>query len=232
VAAYDAAGAIDRAVEERGEANVMFASGVSQVAFLDALMHRPDVDWTRVAGFHMDEYLGMGPGHPASFRRYMRDHVVARVHPAEFHELAGDTGEPDREIERYTALLRDHPLDLCCLGIGENGHLAFNDPANADFDDAVDVKVAELDDRCRAQQVGEGHFATIGDVPPRALTVTIPALLRARTLVVVVPETRKAKPVHDAVRGPVSPECPASVLRSHPDASLYLDAESSSLLGS
>ena len=120
---------------------------------------------------------------------------------------------------------------MCCLGIGENGHLAFNDPPVADFDDPADVKVVDLDDRCRAQQVGEGHFPTIGDVPPRALTVTIPALLRARTLVVVVPEARKAKPVHDALFGPVSTGCPASVLRRHPHATLYLDADSSSLLG-
>lgn len=230
VAAYDAAGAIDRAIEERGEANVMFASGLSQVAFLDALIARPDVDWTRVAGFHMDEYVGMHAEHPASFRRYMRERIVARVHPAEFHELAGDAPDVDTEIARYTKVLRDHPLDLCCLGIGENGHLAFNDPHVADFDDPADVKVVDLDDRCRAQQVGEGHFPTIADVPPRALTVTIPALLRARTLVVVVPEARKAKSVHDALLGPVSTACPSSVLRGHAHATLYLDAESSSLL--
>lgn len=230
-AAYDVAGAVNRAVEDRGEANVMFASGLSQVAFLDALVARPDVDWTRVAGFHMDEYVGMAPDHPASFRRYMREHVVARVQPAEFHELRGDAPDVDAEIERYTKLLEAHPLDVCCLGIGENGHLAFNDPPIADFDDPVDVKVVDLDERCRAQQVGEGHFPTIADVPPRALTVTIPALLRARTVVVVVPEARKAKPVHDALDGPVSTDCPASILRRHPHATLYLDAGSSSLLG-
>jgi glucosamine-6-phosphate deaminase len=229
-AADDAADAINDAIATRGRANVMLATGNSQLAFLDVLTQRPDVDWSQVIGFHMDEYVGMTAEHPASFRRYMHERVVGRVHPHEFHELAGDAADPDAEAARYARLLHEHPLDLCCLGIGENGHLAFNDPGVADFDDPYDVKVVELDAACRAQQVGEGHFATVDDVPTHALTVTIPALLRAARVLAIVPEARKAEPVRRALRGPISTECPASVLRRQANATLYLDPGSSSLL--
>lgn len=231
-AAADAAGVIGDAVGERGVANVMLATGNSQLVFLDALAARDDIAWDRVVGFHMDEYLDMGADHPASFRRYMRERVVERMHPGTFHELAGDAPDPEAECARYAALLRAHPLDVCCLGIGENGHLAFNDPDVADFDDPRDVKIVELDQTCRAQQVGEGHFATLDDVPRRALTVTIPALLRAERVLAIVPEARKAEPVHRALYGPISTACPASVLRRHPGATLYLDAASASALAS
>ena len=229
-AAEDAAAAINTAIESRGRANVMLATGNSQLSFLDVLTRRPDVDWSRVVGFHMDEYVGMTADHPGSFRRYMRERVADRVHPLEFHELAGDAADPDEEAARYAGLLRDHPLDLCCLGIGENGHLAFNDPGVADFDDPYDVKTVKLDAACRAQQVGEGHFATVHDVPTHALTVTIPALLRASRVVAIVPEARKAEPVRRALRGPVTTACPASILRTQRHATLYLDPGSSSLL--
>jgi glucosamine-6-phosphate deaminase len=231
-AAADAAAAIGAAVGDRGVANVMLATGNSQLAFLDALAARDDVAWERVVGFHMDEYLGMGADHPASFRRYMRERVVGRVHPGTFHELAGDAPDAEAECARYAALLRAHPLDVCCLGIGENGHLAFNDPGVADFDDPRDVKIVELDGTCRAQQVGEGHFAALDDVPTRALTVTIPALLRAEHVLAIVPEARKAEPVRATLYGPVTTACPASVLRRHPGATLYLDAASASALAS
>lgn len=231
-AADDAASSIADAIRQRGVASVMLATGNSQLAFLDALAARGDVDWTRVVGFHMDEYLGMDPAHPASFRRYMRERVVGRVHPREFHEIAGDAPDPEAECERYAALLRTHPLDLCCLGIGENGHLAFNDPAVADFDDPRDVKIVELDATCRGQQVGEGHFPTLDDVPHRAITVTIPALLRAGHVVAIVPEARKAEPVRRALRGEITTACPASALRRHPHATLYLDPGSASKLES
>ncbi len=229
-AADDAAAAINGAIASRGQASVMLATGNSQRSFLDLLTRRDDVDWSRVVGFHMDEYAGMSPDHPASFRRYMRERFVTRVRPLEFHELAGDAADLDAEALRYAELLRAHPLDLCCLGIGENGHLAFNDPGVADFDDPYDVKVVELDQACRAQQVGEGHFATLDDVPARALTVTIPALLRAGRVLAIVPEPRKAEPVRRALQGPLTTECPASVLRLQPHATLYLDEGSSSLL--
>ena len=224
-AAADAADAIRAAVEQRGRANVMFASGNSQFAFLGALTARDDVTWDRITGFHMDEYVGMDDTHPASFARYMRERIVDVVHPHAFHCVDG-TNDAAAECARYAELLRTHPLDLCCLGIGENGHLAFNDPPFADFDDALDVKEIELDDASRRQQVGEGHFASIDDVPRTAVTVTIPALLRAQRVLAIVPEARKADAVQRALEGPISTNCPASILRRTPHATLYLDPAS------
>jgi glucosamine-6-phosphate deaminase len=225
-AADDAATAIRAAIAARGAANVMFASGNSQLAFLSALVGRDDVDWSCIVGFHMDEYCGIPGDHPASFRRYMRERIIERVHPKAFHEVLGDASDAAAECDRYAALLRQHPLDLCCLGIGENGHLAFNDPPVADFDDPLDVKIVELDDACRRQQVGEGHFPSVDAVPTKAITVTIPALLRSGTVLAIVPEARKRDPVQRAVEGPVSTECPASILRTRSNVTLHLDADS------
>ncbi len=225
-AAGEAAGVLRDALGTRGAANAMFASGNSQLDFLDVLTRLPDIDWSRITGFHMDEYCGIDGDHPASFRRYMRERIVDRIHPREFHEIRGDTGDPAAECERYAGLLREYPLDLCCLGVGENGHLAFNDPPVADFDDPLDVKVVELDDACRRQQVGEGHFASVHDVPRQAVTVTIPALLRARRVLAVVPEARKREPVERALNGPVATACPASILRTRANVTLHLDRAS------
>jgi glucosamine-6-phosphate deaminase len=228
-AADEAAACLGAAVGARGVAHAMFATGNSQLHFVDALVRIPDVPWADVVVFHMDEYLGVGPRHPAGFQRWIRERIVDRARPAAAHYLDG-LADPSDECRRYAALLQGHPLDLCCLGIGENGHLAFNDPPAADFDDPHDVKVVELDISCRLQQVGEGHFPTVEAVPTRALTVTIPALLRARTVLAVVPEARKAEPVAAALTGPVSPACPASILRRHPHATLHLDPESAGRL--
>jgi glucosamine-6-phosphate deaminase len=226
-AADAAATALRSAVEARGEANVMLATGNSQLEFLDELMRLPGVPWQRVRAFHMDEYVGLAPSHTASFQRYMRERVAARAPFLAFDYLAGDAPEPEVEADRYAAQLRVHPLDVCCAGIGENGHLAFNDPPVADFDDPLDVKIVALEPASRRQQVGEGHFASLDDVPTHAMTVTIPAILRAGRVLVIVPEARKADPVHDALYGPVSTACPASVLRRHHNATLFLDDVSS-----
>jgi glucosamine-6-phosphate deaminase len=230
-AAADAIAVIRAAITERGAANVMFATGNSQLAFLDALSAnaRGALDWKQVTAFHMDEYVGMGEEHPASFARYIRARVDERLHPRVTHLIDG-TADPATTCERYAALVREHPLDLCVLGIGENGHLAFNDPPVADFDDPLDVKVVALDGACRRQQVGEGHFASIDEVPTHAVTVTIPTLCRARTLLAIVPERRKAAAVREALTGPVSTACPASFLRRQPHARLYLDTDAASLL--
>jgi len=229
-AADAAAGSIQHAIAARGEANVMLATGNSQLAFLAELVQIPGIAWDRVRAFHMDEYVGLAPTHSASFQRYMRERVATQVPFREFHYLTGDTGDADAEARRYEALLRAYPLDLTCAGIGENGHLAFNDPPVANFDDPRAVKVVELEPASRQQQVGEGHFATIADVPTHAITVTIPALLRAARVLVIVPEARKAQPVYDALYGPISTACPASILRQVPHATLYLDDASSALL--
>jgi glucosamine-6-phosphate deaminase len=229
-AAADAATCLRHAVATRGVAHAMFATGNSQLGFVDALIDSRDViPWSDVVVFHMDEYVGVGPEHPAGFQRWIRERIVDRVKPAAAHYLDG-MADPDAECRRYAALLQDHPLDLCCLGIGENGHLAFNDPPVADFDDPVDLKRVELDAACRRQQVHEGHFSAVDVVPTHAITVTIPALLRARTVVAVVPEARKAEPVHSALAGPVSTACPASVMRRQDNATLHLDRQSAALL--
>jgi glucosamine-6-phosphate deaminase len=231
-AAVEAADALQAAIAARGEANIMLATGNSQLAFLVELVKLPGVAWGRVRAFHMDEYVGLAATHSASFQRYMRERVAARLAVMEFHYLNGEAADPEAEAARYEALLRAHPLDVCCAGIGENGHLAFNDPPVADFDDPRDVKVVALDEASRRQQVGEGHFASLDDVPTHAITVTIPALLRAHRLLVIVPEARKARPVREALYGPITTACPASVLRRQANATLYLDLESSSLLDS
>jgi glucosamine-6-phosphate deaminase len=224
-AAADAAAVVREAVTARGHAHVMFASGNSQLDFLDRLTVDAGMPWAAVTGFHMDEYVGIGSDDPASFGRYMQERIVARTAIAIFHVIDG-LARPDQECDRYAALLEAHPLDLCVMGIGENGHLAFNDPPVADFADPVAVKVVRLDDACRRQQVGEGHFPSVDAVPATAITVTIPALLRARRVMVVAPDARKAAPVTAAFTGPVTPACPASVLQTVEHATVYLEPAS------
>ena len=219
------------AVTARGAAHAMFATGNSQLEFLDRLVDDPSIPWSFIVGFHMDEYIGIGPDHSASFARYMQERFVDRMHPRAFHLIDG-LAVPEAECARYATLLREFPLDLCVLGIGENGHLAFNDPPVADFDDPLDVKVVELDVACRHQQVGEGHFPSFDAVPTQAMTVTIPALLRAGAVVAIVPEARKADPVAAALEGPVTTACPASKLQDCDHAVVYLEPASAARLRS
>jgi glucosamine-6-phosphate deaminase len=209
---------------------VIVATGNSQIAFIDALTTMSDVPWSNTVIFHMDEYVGMSADHPASFRKWIRERVVERVHPAAAHYLHGDAPDAEAECQRYTALLNEAPVDLAFVGIGENGHIAFNDPHVAKFDDPLTVRRVTLDDACRRQQAGEGHFPSFDDVPREALTLTCPALLRAAHLVCSVPDSRKAGAVAAAVNGPLTEQCPASILRTHDDARLYLDRESAALL--
>jgi glucosamine-6-phosphate deaminase len=218
------------AIAARGLARIIIGTGPSQARFIAALVQRPQVDWSRVEVFHMDEYRGMAASHPASFRRWLREHLVAHVHPGHVRELAGDAADPAAEAERYAALLNAAPVDLSCVGFGENGHLAFNDPHVADFADPHTVKLVTLDQRCRLQQVGEGHFPGLAESPAEALTVTLPALMRAATVLACVPDLRKAHAVRDALEGPVAPTCPASLVRTHPNAFVHLDPAAASLL--
>lgn len=217
-------------VARRGQAHVMFATGNSQLTMVERLREMPDVPWERTVVFHMDEYVGMGADHPASFRRWIDERIARRFRPGAVHFLDG-LAEPGPECDRYAELVRRYPLDLCCLGVGENGHLAFNDPPSADFNDPLRVKLVDLDEACRTQQVNEGHFPTLAAVPSQALTATIPTLLSAGRVLAAVPERRKAAAIQAAVEGPVSTACPASVLRRHSQVCLHLDPESSSLLG-
>ena len=230
-AAREAADCLRAALARRGEARAILASATSQIQFLAALTAAPDLDWSRVTLFHMDEYLGLPADHPASFRRFLREHVAAKIRPRALHLIAGDAPQPLLEIARYTALLEAAPVDLCCLGIGENGHLAFNDPPVADFQDPHTLKLVQLDEGCRRQQVGEGCFPSLDAVPRYAYTLTVPTLCRAERLICVVPERRKARAVRDALRGPIHEACPASILRRQPHATLFLDADSAALLG-
>ncbi|MCY3018691.1 MAG: glucosamine-6-phosphate deaminase [Planctomycetota bacterium] len=229
-AAREARQVLCDAVAARGAAAAILAGGNSQRQFLEELVAAKGVDWSRVTLFHMDEYLGMPVTHSASLRRQMRERVESKVKPKKFEYLAGDAMEPLTECERYAALLKAQPLDLCCLGIGENGHVAFNDPAVADFNDPRLVKIVKLDRPCRQQQVGEGHFSDIEAVPQYALTLTIPALCAARKVLAIAPEKRKAEPVKNTLRGPISTTCPASYLRKQAHCTLFLDAESASLI--
>lgn len=231
-AADEAAAVLRAAVEARGVAHAMFATGNSQLDFVHELVQAtPGVPWSDAVVFHMDEYVGAGPDHPAGFQRWIRQRITEPARPKAAYYVEG-LGDPAEACARYAALLERYPLDLCCLGIGENGHLAFNDPPVADFADPLDVKVVELDHACRAQQVNEGHFPTLGDVPAEAITVTIPALLRAGRVLAIVPEARKARPVHDALTGPITTACPASALRTSAHVSIHLEPESASLLPS
>lgn len=214
----------------QGSAACILATGNSQIKFLEALIALGGVDWSRVTLFHMDEYLGIDAGHKASFRRYMRERVESRVRPGAFHYLEGDALLPLDECARYAKLLQAQPIDLCCLGVGENGHLAFNDPSVANFQDPHLVKLVKLDVACRMQQVGEGHFPNLEAVPQYAFTLTIPALCAAKKIICVAPEKRKARAVRDTLLGPVSPACPASYLRTQPHATFFLDVDSTSLL--
>lgn len=217
-------------LEKKGEAAAILATGNSQIKFLEALIQLGGVDWSRIVLFHMDEYLGISENHSASFRRYMRERVEARVKPRAFHYLQGDALQPLDECARYTRLLAAQPIDLCCLGIGENGHIAFNDPPVADFRDPHAVKLVKLDEACRQQQVGEKHFPNMDAVPQYAFTLTIPTLCAASRMLCVAPEQRKAQAVKDALQGPISTGCPASILREQAHATLFLDAASASLL--
>ena len=217
-------------IARQGCARVILATGKSQLQFLAHLAAMDGLDWSKITLFHMDEYLGLDQTHKASFRRYMRECVEGVVKPGKFHYLEGDAAEPIKECERYTRLLREKPIDLCCLGVGENGHIAFNDPPVADFADPLSVKIVQLDHACRMQQVGEGHFANLECVPQYALTLTIPMLCSAKKMVCLCPEKRKAQATKDMLKGPISTACPASFLRQQPHCTLLLDADSASLL--
>jgi len=228
--ADDLAVVLRQAIAEQGEASAIFATGNSQLAFFQELHTRDDIAWNRVSIFHMDEYMDLSDQHPASFRYVLQKRLVELVRPRAFYGIAGDTRDVAAELARYTALLESHRPIACIMGIGENGHLAFNDPP-ADFTTRRMIDVVNLVDSCRQQQVGEGHFARLEDVPRQALSLTVPALLSPQHVFVVAPETRKADAVRAALEGPVTPNCPASILRTAQHARLYLDRDSAALLG-
>jgi glucosamine-6-phosphate deaminase len=232
-AARDAARAIAERQHVAGRANIIFAAAPSQNELLAGLVAQKEIDWDRIVAFHMDEYLGLSADHPASFRRYLQEHLFRLVglDANQLRLIPGErTDRPLRTCLEYEDLLRAGPPDIVCAGIGENGHLAFNDPPVADFLDPVAVKVVRLDAACRTQQLHDGCFDRIEDVPTHAYTLTIPALLRASALFVIVPGPRKANAVLTTLRGPIAEGCPATALRRHPGARLYLDRDAARLV--
>ena len=227
-AAAEAATTIGRAVRERGRARIIAATGASQFEFLDDLTKTPGMDWKAVEMFHLDEYVGLAGDHPASFQKYLRERLIDKVGIIHYHFLSG-TGDPQQVIAAVTAEIRKAPIDIAFVGIGENGHLAFNDPP-ANFETEEAFLVVDLDDACRRQQLGEGWFPTLDEVPRRAISMTIPEILKAREILCIVPDARKAQAVEKCFDGEISPLAPASALRTHPNTLVYLDRNSAALL--
>ena len=232
-AAAESAAASLRALAAQNETvAVIFATGASQMATLEALTSIPGLPWDKVVGFHMDEYLGISDDHPASFRRYLRERLTSKVKMRHFYGVDGSSSNPEETCHEYAELLQQHNPQLCLLGIGENGHLAFNDPAEADFEDPADIKIVSLDNECRQQQVNEGWFPNLTEVPTQAMTLTIPTLLRVPRLIASVPGERKAHIVHRTLTEKISTACPATIMRQHPDTTVYLDPASAAELPS
>jgi glucosamine-6-phosphate deaminase len=228
-AARDFAVATQNALREKSEISIILATGNSQLSFVDALYEQKDIEWSRINVFHMDEYVGIDVNHQSSFFRWMHERIELRLHPKEFFGIRGDV-PVNEEIARYSDLILKHKPSICVMGIGENGHVAFNDPP-ADFLTKEIIKIVELDDiTCRMQQVNEGHFASLADMPQQALTLTVRTLLDPETVLVLTPESRKAQAVKDSLEGPITASCPASILQTSPNAHLYLDNDSSALL--
>jgi len=227
-AADDPAKIINQAIVERNLAYLIAATGASQFEFLDALTVR-NIDWSKVVFFHLDEYVSLPETHPASFRKYLRERIIDRVHPREFHLIDGEAADAIEECRRVGNLISRHQIDAAFVGIGENGHIAFNDPP-ADFETEEPYIVVNLDERCRRQQVGEGWFADVKEVPRRAISMSVQQIMKARNILCIVPDERKAEAVRMCVELEVSPLHPASILQRHNNVTLYLDRQSSSRL--
>jgi glucosamine-6-phosphate deaminase len=228
-AAEQASAAIRRALAERGQARIIAATAASQLEFLDALTRAPGIDWLRVEVFHLDEYIGLPVAHPGSFRKMLVEQLVRKTGIVDYHLLDGDAADPLDVVRRVGTRLAAAPIDIAFLGIGENGHIAFNDPP-ADFQTEEPYIIVNLDEACRQQQVGEAWFADISQVPKRAISMSARQILKATEILAVVPGIRKAQAVKACVEDTISPMLPASILRTHPNATVYLDKNSASLL--
>jgi glucosamine-6-phosphate deaminase len=228
-AAGQAALAMKAAIASRDRCRIVLATGNSQLAFLDALTATPGIDWTRVEAFHLDEYVGMPITHPASFRKFLLERVIRRVGITNYHFIEGDAPDLTAAVSDVGRQLTSAPIDLAFVGIGENGHIAFNDPP-ADFESEEPYIIVELDEACRRQQLGEGWFGDITEVPQHAISMSVRQILKAQQIVSVVPDQRKAEAVKMCLEGPISPMAPASILRQHANATIYLDRDSASLL--
>ena len=230
-AADQAANAIQRAISERGAARIIAATAASQLEFLDALTKSPGIDWKKVEAFHLDEYIGLPISHPGSFRKMLMEQLVSKTGISRYHLLDGDDADPVRVVKEASKALASAPIDIAFLGIGENGHIAFNDPP-ADFETEEPYIIVNLDEACRQQQVGEAWFADISQVPTQALSMSARQILKAKEILAVVPGDRKAQAIKACFEGEIRPMAPASILRRHPNATVYVDTNSASLLGS
>ncbi len=217
---------IQDAIQQKGTANLILATGASQFSLIEALKEK-EIEWEKVTVFHLDEYKGISDEHPASFRKYLKERILNIVKPGKVYLINGDAANLEEEISEYEKQLKAHPIDIACIGIGENGHIAFNDPPVADFNDPKWVKVVELDHACRMQQLGEGWFPTFEDIPKEAVTLTISAIMSCKTICCVVPDERKSVAVQHTIYSDISTDCPATILRRHPDTVLFLDMPAS-----
>ena len=217
---------LNSTIKNRGSANLILATGTSQFSFLGALQNK-ELDWSKITVFHLDEYVGISDKHPASFRKYLKERILDIVKPGKYYLIDGDAENIVEGIAEYERVLKEYPIDLACIGIGENGHIAFNDPPVADFNDPHLVKIVELDQACRMQQLNEGWFPSLEEVPKEAITLTITAIMNCKAIVCTVPGIRKAEAVNRTLNGPINTECPATILRNHPEAVLFLDNYSS-----
>ncbi|HHV85961.1 MAG TPA: glucosamine-6-phosphate deaminase [Petrimonas sp.] len=220
---------LDGAIQAKGHANLILATGASQFAFIEA-MKNLSIDWGKITVFHLDEYKDLPETHPASFRKYLKERILDVVKPFQVYYINGDAKEIEREVARYEELLKAATVDVACIGIGENGHIAFNDPEVADFNDPALVKIVQLDNTSRRQQLGEGWFSTLEEVPMEAISLTIPAIMRCKVISCMVPDKRKANAVYNTLNAEISTACPATILRRHPHTVLFLDENSASQL--
>ncbi len=227
-AAHDVRDAIKKALTQKEEINIVFAAAPSQSDFFERLITLDDIEWGRINAFHMDEYLGIEQDAPQAFGNFLRNAIFSHVNFKNIYYLDPSVDDVTKECMRYESLLENNQIDIVCMGIGENGHIAFNDPPVADFDDKVKVKVVKLDHACRSQQVNDGCFLSLEEVPKYAMTLTIPALFEGKKLFCMVPAQSKAEAVYQTLEGEISTKCPASILRHHLSAKLYLDQLSAS----
>ena len=227
-AAEQAASSLREAIKKTGRARIIAATGASQFEFLDALTAKPDIEWAKVEMFHLDEYIGLQVSHPASFRKYLRERLIDKTGITKYHFLEGE-GDVPAMVRKVSAELTAAPVDIAFVGIGENGHLAFNDPP-ADFKTEEPYIIVELDEPCRRQQVGEGWFNSIADVPKRAISMSVRQILKAKEILCIVPDARKAQAVKSCFEGEISPLAPASILRTHANTTVFLDKFSAALL--
>jgi glucosamine-6-phosphate deaminase len=226
-----AANKIRETITSRDQANILLATGASQFEVLDQLTREKDIDWSKVVMFHMDEYIGIDASSPVSFRKYLKERFLEKVSPLKASYLIQGDSEPQKECERIGSIIEKDPIDVALVGIGENGHLAFNDPP-ADFETEKPYIIVELDDQCRKQQYGEGWFKSVSDVPKFAISISIKQILKAKHIICSVPDSRKAKAVKDCLEQPVSNLFPASILQLHENCVCFLDKSSSTLLSS